>query len=117
MRNSPHTLDILQSLGFTYHIDEPSRDEPFIVPLKGGERHADRRARRPGRDGPARIRSRKRRKTMSTNLTVLFFATTQGPAFASRQFRAAVPDLRVTVEKIIVAGAYVTVHMTSCNGG
>jgi len=37
MRNSPHTLDILQRLGFLYHIDEPSRDEPFIVPLKGGE--------------------------------------------------------------------------------
>jgi peptidoglycan/xylan/chitin deacetylase (PgdA/CDA1 family) len=37
MRNSPRTLDILQSLGFVYHIDEPSRDEPFIVPLKGGE--------------------------------------------------------------------------------
>jgi len=35
----------------------------------------------------------------------------QGPAFASRQFRAAVPDLEVTVEKLIVAGAYVTVHM------
>ncbi|MCW6509236.1 polysaccharide deacetylase family protein [Lichenifustis flavocetrariae] len=37
MRNSVRTLDILQSLGFTYHIDEPSRDEPFIVPLKGGD--------------------------------------------------------------------------------
>jgi peptidoglycan/xylan/chitin deacetylase (PgdA/CDA1 family) len=37
MRNSPRTLDILQSLGFIYHIDEPSRDEPFIVPLKGGD--------------------------------------------------------------------------------
>ena len=37
MRNSPRTLDILQSLGFVYHIDEPSHDEPFIVPLKGGE--------------------------------------------------------------------------------
>src|SRR6267154_6635012 len=37
MRNSSRTLDILQSLGFLYHIDEPSRDEPFIVPLKGGE--------------------------------------------------------------------------------
>jgi len=35
----------------------------------------------------------------------------QGPAFASRRFRAAVPDLEVTVEKIIVAGDYVTVHM------
>jgi predicted ester cyclase len=35
----------------------------------------------------------------------------QGPAFASRQFRAAVPDLEVTVEKMIVAGEYVTAHM------
>jgi predicted ester cyclase len=34
-----------------------------------------------------------------------------GPAFASRQFRAAVPDLKVRVEKLIVAGDYVTVHM------
>ncbi len=37
MRNSPRTLDILQSLGFQYHIDEPSMDEPFIVRLKGGD--------------------------------------------------------------------------------
>ena len=37
MRNSPRTLDILQTLGFLYHIDEPSRDEPFIVALKGGD--------------------------------------------------------------------------------
>jgi predicted ester cyclase len=35
----------------------------------------------------------------------------EGPAFASRQFRAAVPDLKVTVEKMIVAADYVTVHM------
>jgi predicted ester cyclase len=35
----------------------------------------------------------------------------EGPAFASRQFRAAVPDLTVTVEKMIVASDYVTVHM------
>jgi predicted ester cyclase len=35
----------------------------------------------------------------------------EGPVFASRQFRAAVPDLAVTVEKMIVAGDYVTVHM------
>jgi predicted ester cyclase len=34
-----------------------------------------------------------------------------GPAFASRQFRTAVPDLKVTVEKMIVAGDYVTVHL------
>jgi predicted ester cyclase len=36
---------------------------------------------------------------------------TDGPAFASRQFRAAVPDLGVTVDKMIVAGDYITVHM------
>jgi predicted ester cyclase len=36
----------------------------------------------------------------------------QGPAFASRQFRAAMPDLKVAVEKMIVAGDYVTVHMS-----
>jgi predicted ester cyclase len=35
----------------------------------------------------------------------------EGPAFASRQFRAAVPDLHVDVEKTIVAGDYVIVHM------
>jgi predicted ester cyclase len=36
----------------------------------------------------------------------------EGPAFASRRFRAAVPDLKVTVEKMIIAGDYVTVHMS-----
>src|SRR5260370_1377625 len=36
----------------------------------------------------------------------------EGPAFASRRFRAAVPDLKVAVEKMIVAGDYVTVHMS-----
>jgi predicted ester cyclase len=36
----------------------------------------------------------------------------QGPLFASSQFRAAVPDLRVSVEKMIVADDYVTVHMS-----
>jgi predicted ester cyclase len=35
----------------------------------------------------------------------------EGPAFASRQFRAAVADLKVVVKKMIVAGDYVTVHM------
>jgi predicted ester cyclase len=35
-----------------------------------------------------------------------------GPAFASRNFRAAVPDLSVEVRKMIVAEDYVTVHMT-----
>jgi predicted ester cyclase len=34
-----------------------------------------------------------------------------GPAFASKHFRAAVPDLRVTVEKMVVANDYITVHM------
>lgn len=37
LRNTPHTFDILQSLGFKYHIDEPSADEPFIIKLKNGE--------------------------------------------------------------------------------
>ena len=35
----------------------------------------------------------------------------QGPLFASHQFRAAVPDLAVTVEKMIVTSEDVTVHM------
>jgi len=35
----------------------------------------------------------------------------QGPAFASKTFRAAVPDLSVQVKKMIVAGDLVTVHM------
>lgn len=35
----------------------------------------------------------------------------QGPAFASAQFRTAVPDLGVQVRKMIVADDYVTVHM------
>ena len=35
MRNSVHTLEILQDLGFIYHIDDPSRDEPFITPIRG----------------------------------------------------------------------------------
>lgn len=34
MRNTPHTLEILQDLGFVYHIDDISRDEPFIVPVR-----------------------------------------------------------------------------------
>src|SRR6266478_6131633 len=37
MRNSPRALDILQGFGFTYHTDDPCRDEPFIVSLKGGD--------------------------------------------------------------------------------
>lgn len=35
MRNSVHTLEILQDLGFLYHIDDPSRDEPFVTQLRG----------------------------------------------------------------------------------
>jgi peptidoglycan/xylan/chitin deacetylase (PgdA/CDA1 family) len=35
LRNSVHILETLQELGFVYHIDEPSRDEPFIIPVKG----------------------------------------------------------------------------------
>jgi peptidoglycan/xylan/chitin deacetylase (PgdA/CDA1 family) len=35
LRNSVHILETLQELGFLYHIDEPSHDEPFIIPVKG----------------------------------------------------------------------------------
>jgi peptidoglycan/xylan/chitin deacetylase (PgdA/CDA1 family) len=35
MRNSVHFLETLQELGFLYHIDEPSHDEPFIIPVHG----------------------------------------------------------------------------------
>jgi predicted ester cyclase len=35
----------------------------------------------------------------------------EGPAFASRNFRQAVPDLDVSIRKMIIAGDYVTVHM------
>ncbi|QRN93540.1 polysaccharide deacetylase family protein [Archangium violaceum] len=31
LRGTPHTLEILQSLGFIYHIDDVSRDEPFLL--------------------------------------------------------------------------------------
>jgi peptidoglycan/xylan/chitin deacetylase (PgdA/CDA1 family) len=37
LRNSVHTMDILQSLGFFYHVDEPSADQPFLIKLKGGD--------------------------------------------------------------------------------
>jgi peptidoglycan/xylan/chitin deacetylase (PgdA/CDA1 family) len=36
LRNSPNTLEILQELGFLYHIDDVSRDEPFINVLPRG---------------------------------------------------------------------------------
>lgn len=35
MRNSIHISETLQDLGFLYSIDEPSRDEPFIIPVRG----------------------------------------------------------------------------------
>lgn len=35
----------------------------------------------------------------------------EGPAFASDNFRKAVPDLSVEIEKMVVANDYVTVHM------
>ncbi len=31
LRRGPNTLNILQELGFVYHIDDVSRDEPFII--------------------------------------------------------------------------------------
>lgn len=34
MRGTPNTLNILQDLGFTYHIDNISRDEPFLISVK-----------------------------------------------------------------------------------
>jgi peptidoglycan/xylan/chitin deacetylase (PgdA/CDA1 family) len=34
LRGTPRTLDILQDLGFLYHIDDVSRDEPFLVPVR-----------------------------------------------------------------------------------
>jgi peptidoglycan/xylan/chitin deacetylase (PgdA/CDA1 family) len=35
MRGTRHTLEILQDLGFIYHIDDLSRDEPFLVSVNG----------------------------------------------------------------------------------
>lgn len=35
LRGTPSTLQILQDLGFVYHIDDVSRDEPFIIQLRG----------------------------------------------------------------------------------
>lgn len=35
MRHSPQTLNILQDLGFIYHIDDLSRDEPSVIPVRG----------------------------------------------------------------------------------
>jgi peptidoglycan/xylan/chitin deacetylase (PgdA/CDA1 family) len=35
LRRSPNTLSLLQELGYLYHIDDVSRDEPFIEPVNG----------------------------------------------------------------------------------
>lgn len=35
LRRGPHTLSLLQELGYLYHIDDLSRDEPFIEPVDG----------------------------------------------------------------------------------
>jgi peptidoglycan/xylan/chitin deacetylase (PgdA/CDA1 family) len=35
MQQSRHTLEILQDLGFVYHIDDLARDEPSITPVRG----------------------------------------------------------------------------------
>lgn len=35
LRRSPNTLKVLQDLNFLYHIDDLSRDEPFITRVKG----------------------------------------------------------------------------------
>jgi peptidoglycan/xylan/chitin deacetylase (PgdA/CDA1 family) len=37
LRRGVNTLDILHELDFLYHIDDLSRDEPFITKVKGGE--------------------------------------------------------------------------------
>jgi peptidoglycan/xylan/chitin deacetylase (PgdA/CDA1 family) len=34
LRGTQHTLEILQDLGFIYHIDDVSRDEPFLVNVR-----------------------------------------------------------------------------------
>ena len=35
LRRGENTLRILQELGFTYHIDDLSRDEPFLLTING----------------------------------------------------------------------------------
>ena len=35
LRRGANTLEILQELGFKYHIDDLSRDEPFLIKVKG----------------------------------------------------------------------------------
>lgn len=34
LRGTPQTLEILQSLGFVYHVDDVSRDEPFLINVR-----------------------------------------------------------------------------------
>lgn len=34
LRGTPRTLEILQSLGFIYHIDDVSHDEPFLINVR-----------------------------------------------------------------------------------
>ncbi|XLZ69933.1 polysaccharide deacetylase family protein [Massilia sp. SR12] len=35
LRRGPHTLQLLQELGYQYHIDDLSRDEPFLEQVNG----------------------------------------------------------------------------------
>lgn len=35
LRRSKNTIPILQELGFIYHIDDLSRDQPFLIPVNG----------------------------------------------------------------------------------
>jgi len=35
LRGTPKTLETLRSLGFIYHIDDVSRDEPFLINVQG----------------------------------------------------------------------------------
>jgi peptidoglycan/xylan/chitin deacetylase (PgdA/CDA1 family) len=37
LRRGNNTLDILKELGFIYHIDDVSRDEPFVIKVRGGD--------------------------------------------------------------------------------
>jgi hypothetical protein len=39
LRRGPNTIKILQELGFIYHIDDLSHDEPFLIPV-GGKKFA-----------------------------------------------------------------------------
>ena len=34
LRNAPQTLEVLKDLGFLYHVDDVSRDEPFVIPVR-----------------------------------------------------------------------------------